>query len=83
MLFLENGLRLNNARRQTDFGEITGLVDVDTIETVEVATPITNMRYTGNLGGSFIGWTFSPSGHSVFRPANDSPSYPAGAFCQM
>src|SRR4051795_838271 len=25
VLFLENGLRMNNPRRQTDFGEVTGL----------------------------------------------------------
>lgn len=36
ILFLENGLRMNNPRRQSDFGEITGLVPIESVETVEV-----------------------------------------------
>ena len=36
VLFLEDGLRLNNARRQTDFGEIAGLVDPASLESLMV-----------------------------------------------
>ncbi|MFQ5550660.1 MAG: TonB-dependent receptor plug domain-containing protein, partial [Gemmatimonadales bacterium] len=36
ILVLADGLRLNNSRRQQDFGELPGLVDVGHIERVEV-----------------------------------------------
>ncbi len=52
VLFLENGLRLNNARRQTDFGEITGLVDTSVIETVEVVRGPASVLYGSDaIGG--------------------------------
>ncbi len=52
ILFLENGLRMNNARRQTDFGEITGLVDVDNVETVEVVRGPASVLYGSDaIGG--------------------------------
>ena len=35
VLFMENGLRMNNARRQSDFGEASGLVDLDNVQTME------------------------------------------------
>jgi hemoglobin/transferrin/lactoferrin receptor protein len=52
VLFLENGLRMNNARRQTDFGEITGLVDVANVEAVEVVRGPSSVLYgTDAIGG--------------------------------
>jgi hemoglobin/transferrin/lactoferrin receptor protein len=52
VLFLEDGLSLNNPRRQTDFGEITGLVDVEQAETVEVVRGPASVLYgSGAIGG--------------------------------
>lgn len=52
VLFLEDGMRLNNARRQTDFGEITGLVDVDSLEAMEVVRGPASVLYgTDAVGG--------------------------------
>ncbi len=54
VLFLENGLRLNNARRQTDFGEISGLVDVDEVETLEVVRGPASVLYGSDAVGGVL-----------------------------
>jgi len=52
VLFLENGLRLNNPRRQTDFGEVTGLVDLNSVSTIEVVRGPASVLYgTDAIGG--------------------------------
>lgn len=52
VLLLEDGLSLNNPRRQTDFGEITGLVDLDRVEKVEVVRGPSAVLYgSGAIGG--------------------------------
>lgn len=52
VLFLENGLRMNNARRQTDFGEITGLVDIGNVQAMEVVRGPASVLYgTDAIGG--------------------------------
>ncbi|MCZ6726399.1 MAG: TonB-dependent receptor plug domain-containing protein, partial [Acidobacteria bacterium] len=52
VLFLVDGLRLNNVRRQTDFGEITGLVDIETVESVEVVRGAASVLWgSGAIGG--------------------------------
>ena len=52
VLFMENGLRMNNARRQTDFGEVSGLVDLDNVETMEVVRGPASVLYgTDAIGG--------------------------------
>ncbi len=77
ILFLENGLRMNNARRQTDFGEVTGLVDIDNVETMEVVRGPASVLYGSDaiggvmnlitkvpVGGRFgvdLGLRFSPA----------------------
>ncbi len=43
------------------------------IEVIEVGTPRTMKRYTGNPYGAVYGYACSPSGHSVFRPRPDTP----------
>src|SRR5512133_3851035 len=45
ILLLQDGLRLNNARRQQDFGEIPGIVDVATIQRVEVVRGPASVLY--------------------------------------
>ena len=53
ILLLENGLRLNNARRQVDFGEIPALVDVTRIDRVEVVRgPLSVLYGTDAIGGA-------------------------------
>lgn len=54
VLFLEDGLRLNNPRRQTDFGEITGLVDVGSVETVEVVRGPASVLYGSDAIGGVL-----------------------------
>ncbi len=53
ILLLENGLRLNNARRQQDFGELPALVDVNQINRVEVVRgPLSVLYGTDAIGGA-------------------------------
>ena len=54
VLFLEDGLRLNNARRQTDFGEITGLVDLDGVAAVEVVRGPASVLYGSDAIGGVL-----------------------------
>lgn len=52
VLFLEDGLRMNNARRQTDFGEITGLVPNELVDRIEVVRGAASVLYgTDAVGG--------------------------------
>ena len=52
VLFMENGLRMNNARRQSDFGEASGLVDLDNVQTMEVVRGPASVLYgTDAIGG--------------------------------
>ncbi len=54
ILFLENGLRMNNARRQTDFGEIIGLVDISNVETMEVVRGPASVLYGSDAIGGVL-----------------------------
>ncbi|NNG15856.1 MAG: TonB-dependent receptor [Gemmatimonadales bacterium] len=52
ILLLEDGLRLNNSRRQQDFGEVPSLVDVATLGRVEVVRGPASVLYgTDAIGG--------------------------------
>jgi len=68
VLFLENGLRLNNARRQTDFGEITGIVDLDSVEKMEVVRGPASVLYGSDaIGGVLNLVTREPARGDDFR----------------
>lgn len=54
VLFLSDGLRMNNARRQTDFGEITGLVDLDDVEALEVVRGPASVLYGSDAIGGVL-----------------------------
>jgi hemoglobin/transferrin/lactoferrin receptor protein len=54
VLYMEDGLRLNNARRQTDFGEITSLVDLDSVEAVEVVRGPASVLYGSDAIGGVL-----------------------------
>jgi prolycopene isomerase len=43
------------------------------IEVIEVGTPHTMQRYTGNPDGAVFGYASTPMGHSIFRPRADTP----------
>ena len=52
ILLLEDGMRMNNARRQQDFGELPSLVDVSQIERVELVRGPASVLYgTDAIGG--------------------------------
>ena len=57
----------------------------DAIEVVEISTPLTNMRYMGQIGGAVYGWEQPPGETTLFRLAHKGPVeglYFAGAFTQ-
>jgi hemoglobin/transferrin/lactoferrin receptor protein len=52
ILLLQDGMRLNNSRRQQDFGELPALVDVSSVERVEVVRGPASVLYgTDAIGG--------------------------------
>jgi outer membrane receptor protein involved in Fe transport len=52
ILLLQDGLRLNNSRRQQDFGEIPALVDAEQISRIEVVRGPASVLYgTDAIGG--------------------------------
>jgi outer membrane receptor protein involved in Fe transport len=52
ILLLEDGIRLNNTRRQQDFGEIPSLVETDALNRVEVVRGPASVLYgTDAIGG--------------------------------
>lgn len=52
ILLLEDGMRLNNSRRQQDFGEIPALLDVSAIQSIEVVRGPASVLYgTDAIGG--------------------------------
>ena len=54
ILVLADGQRLNNSRREQDFGEIPGLFDVSTIERVEVVRGPASVLYGSDAIGGVI-----------------------------
>ena len=54
VLFLQDGLRMNNPRRQTDFGEIPGLVDTESMDSVEVVRGPASVLYGSDAVGGVL-----------------------------
>ncbi len=71
VLLLADGLRLNNSRRQQDFGELPALVDVSSLERVEVVRGPASVLYgTDAIGGVVNMITRPPAAdqlHGQFR----------------
>ena len=61
ILFMEDGLRMNNARRQTDFGELSALVDVDDVSSVEVVRGPMSVLYGSDAIGGVLNLVTKPA----------------------
>ena len=61
ILFMEDGLRMNNARRQTDFGELSALVDVDDVASVEVVRGPMSVLYGSDAIGGALNLVTKPA----------------------
>ena len=70
VLLVQDGIRLNNSRRQQDFGEIPGLVDVNTVERVEVVRGPASVLYGSDaIGGAVNVITRTPVGPGIHGTA--------------
>ncbi len=67
ILLLEDGLRLNNARRQADFGELPAIVDVTSLQRVEVVRGPASVLYGSDAIGGVVNML-----------QNEAPSYGPG-----
>ena len=54
ILLLENGLRMNNARRQQDFGELPAIVDVNSMSQLEVVRGPASVLYGSDAIGGVV-----------------------------
>jgi hemoglobin/transferrin/lactoferrin receptor protein len=54
ILLMEDGIRMNNSRRQQDFGEIPALVDVSEVDRVEVVRGPASVLYGSDAIGGVI-----------------------------
>jgi len=54
ILLLSDGMRLNNSRRQQDFGELPALVDVNGVERVEVVRGPASVLYGSDAIGGVV-----------------------------
>jgi hemoglobin/transferrin/lactoferrin receptor protein len=76
ILLLEDGIRLNNSRRQQDFGEIPALVGLDAIDRVEVVRGPASVLYgTDAIGGVINLITVQPTYGGTGNRINGRASY--------
>ncbi|MEN8154604.1 MAG: TonB-dependent receptor [Acidobacteriota bacterium] len=54
ILLMEDGIRMNNSRRQQDFGEIPALVDISDVERVEVVRGPASVLYGSDAIGGVV-----------------------------
>lgn len=80
ILLLADGLRLNNTRRQRDFGEIPAVVDLSTVEQVEVVRGPASVLYGSDAIGGVINIITESSTEEGFR---ESLSYLYGSAAQQ
>ena len=68
ILLLEDGIRMNNSRRQQDFGEIPSLVDISEVTRVEVVRGPASVLYgTDAIGGVVNLVTMGPPADEIGR----------------
>lgn len=81
ILLLEDGLRLNNSRRQSDFGEIPALVDVSNVERVEIVRGPASVLYGSDAIGGVVNVITAPpprgrvAGELAYRYADASDQH--------
>jgi hemoglobin/transferrin/lactoferrin receptor protein len=61
ILLLEDGLRLNNTRRQQDFGELPALSDVSSLDRVEVMRGPASVLYGSDAIGGVVNMITNPT----------------------
>lgn len=54
ILLLQDGIRMNNTRRESDFGELPALVDINAVERVEVVRGPASVLYGSDAIGGVI-----------------------------
>ncbi len=90
ILLLEDGVRLNNTRRQQDFGELPGLVGLDGLDRIEVVRGPASVLYGTDAIGGVINLINSDPAFSRGEPrltgllryrysSNDQQKRPSGA----
>lgn len=80
ILLLADGLRLNNTRRQRDFGEIPAVIDLSTVEQVEVVRGPASVLYGSDAIGGVINIITESSTPEGFR---ESLSYLYGSAAEQ
>jgi hemoglobin/transferrin/lactoferrin receptor protein len=71
ILVLEDGIRLNNSRRQQDFGEIPGLVDISRVDRVEIVRGPSSVLYGSDAIGGVVNLiTHTPQDQGLHGAAN-------------
>jgi len=72
ILMLQDGLRLNNSRRQQDFGEVPSLIDVGQVERIEVVRGPASVLYGSDAIGGVV--------NVITRPAPDRPAFGTASY---
>ncbi len=54
ILLLEDGIRMNNSRRQQDFGELPALVDINSVDRIEVVRGPASVLYGSDAIGGVV-----------------------------
>jgi outer membrane receptor protein involved in Fe transport len=54
ILLLEDGLRMNNSRRQADFGELPAIIDVNSLDRIEVVRGPASVLYGSDAIGGVV-----------------------------
>jgi hemoglobin/transferrin/lactoferrin receptor protein len=80
ILLLADGLRLNNTRRQRDFGEIPALVDLTAVEQIEVVRGPASVLYGSDAIGGVINII---TGREVDEGFHETLSYSYGSAAQQ
>ena len=80
ILLLADGLRLNNTRRQRDFGEIPAVVDLGTVEQVEVVRGPSSVLYGSDAIGGVVNIVTESTVEEGFR---ESLSYLYGSAAEQ
>jgi len=70
ILLMEDGIRMNNSRRQQDFGEIPALVDISEVDRVEVVRGPASVLYGSDAIGGVVNIItrfpdYDPGGSSI------------------